>query len=158
MLRELFDMAEGILGELHKDHEEVSGLIEDLLHAKTGEKRGLLFKEIASKLLAHAHAEQDVLYRAMKKSNDERARIFAYEGDNEHQIVEQQLEHLLRARNKASERWTAQATVLRDLIDHHVKEEEDEGFSCARREFDAPALEKLGEQFRRQKEKLLTEA
>jgi hemerythrin-like domain-containing protein len=63
-----------------------------------------------------------------------------------------------RARNKASEQWTAQATVLRELISHHVKEEEGTGFSCADREFDAAGLEKLGEQFRRQKEKLLSEA
>ena len=87
-----------------------------------------------------------------------RARSFAFEGDNEHQIVEQQLQQMSRARNKASEQWTAQATVLRELVNHHVKEEESTGFSCANQEFDAEMLEKLGAQFRRQKEKLLAEA
>ena len=60
----------------------------------------------------------------MAKSEGEETRSFAFEGDNEHQIVEQQLKQMARARNKASEQWTAQATVLRELIDHHVKEEE----------------------------------
>jgi len=158
MLKELFDMPSGILEDLHQDHEEISDLIEQLLQAETVEERMPLFKEMAGKLLAHARAEQTVLYRKMEKSPDEETRGFAYEGGNEHRIVEQQLEEMSRTRNKASEQWTAKATVLRELINHHVNEEEDTGFTCARREFDSMALEKLGEQFRRQKEKLLTEA
>ena len=75
----------------------------------------------------------------MEKSEDEKTRSFAFEGDNEHLIVEQQLQQISRARNKASEQWTAQATVLRELVNHHVKEEEDTGFTCARREFDRGA-------------------
>ena len=59
---------------------------------------------------------------------------------------------------KASEQWTAQLTVLRELINHHVKEEESTGFSCARSEFDKEQLEKMGQQFQRQKEKLMAEA
>ena len=65
---------------------------------------------------------------------------------------------MARARNKASEQWTAQASVLKDLIEHHVEEEESTGFSCARSEFDGEALEKMADQFRKQKEKLLQEA
>ena len=102
--------------------------------------------------------ERDVLYKKMEKSDDEKARSFAFEGTNEHQIVEQQLKQMSRARNKASEQWTAQLTVLKELVNHHVKEEESTGFSCARSEFDREELEKFGEQFRRQKEKLMAEA
>jgi hemerythrin-like domain-containing protein len=154
----MFGMPQGILEELHQDHQEVSGLIEQILQTGEAKERNSMFKELMSKLLAHSHAEQGVLYRKMEKSDDEKVRRFAYEGDNEHHIVEQQLQQMSRARNKASEQWTAQATVLRELVNHHVKEEEDTGFGCARREFDAETLEKLGEQFRRQKEKLLAEA
>jgi hemerythrin-like domain-containing protein len=94
----------------------------------------------------------------MEKAEDEQARSFAFSGTNEHQIVEQQLQQMSRTRNKASEQWTAQLTVLRELVNHHVREEESTGFTCARREFDKEQLEKLGEQFRRQKEKLMAEA
>ena len=47
---------------------------------------------------------------------------------------------------------------MRELINHHVNEEESTGFSCARSEFDREQLEKMGQQFQRQKEKLMTEA
>jgi hypothetical protein len=158
MLKELLGMTEGILKDLHQDHEEVSELIERMLKTEEAKERGEIFKEMMTKLLAHAHAEQNVLYRKMEKSDDEETRGFAYEGDNEHQIVERQLQQMSRVRNKASEQWTAQATVLKELIDHHVKEEEGTGFSCAQREFDVAALEKLGEQFRREKKKMMAEA
>ena len=151
-------MPQGILNDLHEDHEEVAGLIEQMSNTEDGKERGTIFKEMMSKLLAHSHAEQNVLYKKMEKSENEKSRTFAYEGENEHQIVEQQLQQMARARNKASEQWTAQASVLKDLIEHHVEEEEDTGFSCAQSEFDGGTLEKMGEQFRKQKEKLLQEA
>ena len=158
MLKELFGMPEGILKDLHEDHQEVSDLIDRMIKTEDAKERTSMFKEIMSMLLAHSQAEQNVLYRKMQKSDDEKTRSFVYEGDNEHQIVEQQLQQMSRARNKGGEQWTAQATVLRELVNHHVKEEESTGFTCARREFDSETLEKLGEQFRKQKEKLMAEA
>jgi hemerythrin superfamily protein len=151
-------MAEGILQDLHRDHEEVSALIERLLKNESSAERAPLFKEMMDMLLAHSRAEQNVLYKKMEKSDDEKVRSFALEGSNEHQIVEQQLQQMARARNKASEQWTAQLNVLRELVSHHIREEESTGFGCARAEFDQDELAKLGEQFKRQKEKLIVAA
>src|ERR1051325_5263335 len=158
MLKEMLGMSQGILQDLHRDHEEVADLIEQMLQTEESKERTAIFKEVMNQLLAHSQAEQSVLCRKMEKSDDEEPRSFAYEGDNEHQIVEQQLQQMSRTRNKASEQWTAQATVLKELVNHHVKEEESTGFSCAQSEFDSAMLEKMADQFRKQKEKLLQEA
>src|SRR6476646_3325278 len=158
MLKEWLGMADGILQDLHKDHEEVSDRIEQLMKIESSAERTPLFKELMGMLLAHSHAEQNVLYKKMEKSDDEKTRSFAFEGTNEHQIVEQQLKQMSRARNKASEQWTAQLTVLKELVNHHVKEEESTGFSCARNEFEREELEKMSGQFQRQKEKLMAGA
>ena len=158
MLKEMLGMAEGILQDLHQDHEEVSGLIDQCLKAEASAERNQLFKEIMSMLIAHSEAEQQVLYKKMQKSDDEKTRSFVFEGINEHRMVEQQLQQMARTRNKASEQWTAQLTVLKELVNHHVKEEESTGFSCARSEFDREELDKMSGQFQRQKEKLMAEA
>jgi hemerythrin-like domain-containing protein len=158
MLKEMLGMAEGILQDLHQDHEDVSDLIAKCLKAEASADRNQLFKEIMSMLIAHSEAEQNVLYKKLQKSDDEQARSFVFEGLNEHQIVEQQLQQMARARNKASEQWTAQLTVLKELVNHHVREEESTGFSCARKEFDREELEKMSGQFQRQKEKLMAAA
>jgi len=157
MLKEMLGMAEGILQDLHNDHQEVSTLMDKILKTEDAKERGTLFTEMKTMLLAHSQAEQNVLYKKMEKSDDEKSRQFAYEGTNEHQIVEQQLQQLSKARNKASEQWTAQMTVLKELVKHHVNEEESTGFSCARKDFDGEELEKMGPQFQRQKEKLMAE-
>lgn len=158
MLKEMLGMNSGILSDLHKDHQEVDGLIQQIMKSEDSQERGALFKEMMTKLLAHAHAEQAVLYKKMEKSQDEESRKFALEGVNEHQIVEQQLLTLAKARNKASEQWSAQMQVLSELVEHHVDEEENTGFPLARKDFDSEQLEKMGDQFQKQKEKLIAGA
>jgi hemerythrin-like domain-containing protein len=155
MLKEMLGIREGILETLHKDHEEVADLIERILAAKDSSKRNELFKEMKAKLIAHSEAESKVLYRKMQKVKDEEARHFAFEGDVEHGMIEEQLEQLSKGRAKDSEQWTARMTVLKELVTHHVEEEESEGFSNAREEFDSEELRKLDQQFQREKEKLL---
>jgi hemerythrin-like domain-containing protein len=158
MLKELLGINTGILRDLHEDHQAVAALLEKMIDSKDAGERSELIKEVADQLLPHAHAEQNVLYKKMEKGKEGDTRKFAYEGTNEHQIIEQQVEQLLRARDKGGERWTAEATVLQELVDHHVREEEHTGFSQARSEFDSETLEKMGQQFRRQKEKLMAKA
>lgn len=150
-------MPQEILTYLHRDHEEFRGLVARLLKARDGNERAALFKNAMAKLIVHSHVEQKILYCRLQESADEQARRFAYEGENEHQLIEQQLRQMAHAPNKASEEWTAQAQVLSELVDHHVKEEEDTAFACARRLLDAALREKLGEEFRRAKEKELAQ-
>ena len=88
-------MPEGILQDLHQDHEQVSEFIEKLLKTEASAERTPLFKDLMNMLLAHSHAEQNVLYKKMEKAGDEKARSFAFSGMNEHQIVEQQLQQEL---------------------------------------------------------------
>jgi hemerythrin-like domain-containing protein len=151
-------MADGILQHLHRDHEEALRLIEAIGKAEDHPARDDLFKQMMEKLLAHSHAEQTVFYKKLEKSGDYRARGFAYQGENEHQHLEYQLQWMLRASNKASEQWNAQLAVLRDLVARHVGEEESRAFPLARRHFDADTLESIGREFMKQKESQLSSA
>ena len=153
MLKEMFGMAEGILQDLHNDHQEVAKLIDTIMESEDSRQRAAVFKEMMTKLLAHSKAEAAVLYAPMKKSDDEDVRSFALEGENEHTHVEQQLKMMSADRNKTSEKWTAELTVLKELVEHHVGEEESTGFKCARAEFDKAELEKMGKRFQTLKEK-----
>jgi len=129
-----------------------------ILDTTDNHKRGKLFREMMTKLLAHAKAEQKILYRKLEKSRDSDARKFAFEGEVEHEVVESQLQQLARARNKDTEQWTARMVFLQEAVEHHVKEEESTGFSFAHQEFDSEELKKLGEQFQREKNKMLEAA
>src|SRR2546423_1288662 len=156
MIREMLGFAEGILQDLHNDHSEVASLMDRIEESTDTSERGALFDEMKTKLLAHAHAEQEVLYRPLEASQSEASRSFAPEGVNEHQIVEQQLQKLSADRDNTSEQWTAELKVLRDLVEHHVEEEEGTGFSCARDEFGKDELEAMAERFQTRKAQMMT--
>jgi iron-sulfur cluster repair protein YtfE (RIC family) len=156
MIREMLGIAEGILQALHNDHREVDSLLDEIMDSEDGAKREELFEEMKTKLLAHAHAEQEVLYSRLEASQTERSRSFAHEGANEHQIVEQQLEKLSGASDKMSEQWTAELKVLRELVEHHVEEEESTGFSCARQDMKKDELDALEQDFQTRKAQLMT--
>ena len=54
-----------------------------------------------------------------------------------------------------SDGWAAELKVLEDLVEHHVDEEEDIGFGCARDEFETEELEAIGQEFQRRKQGLM---
>jgi hemerythrin superfamily protein len=156
MIREMLGMAEGILQDLHDDHTEVASLLAHLMESGDRAERERLFEDMKTKLLAHAHAEQEVLYRRLERAQSEESRTFAHEGTKEHQLVEGQLQKLSAASDKTSEQWTTELKVLQELIDHHVDEEESTGFSCARDEFGKDELEAMSQDFQTRKSKLMT--
>jgi hypothetical protein len=156
MIREMLGIAEGILQDLHNDHGEVDSLMDRIMESEDGAQREALFEEMKTKLLAHAHAEQEVLYRRLEASQSEASRSFAHEGTNEHQIVERQLQKLSADRDKTSEQWTAELKVLCELVEHHVEEEESTGFSCARQDFDKDELDAMAQDFQTRKAQLMT--
>ena len=158
MIKEMLGIAEGILQDLHDDHEEVASLLEAIPDSDDQFERNSLFQQMRAKLLTHSHAEDEVLYRRLKASRHEASRKFAKEGEREHRLVEQQLQKMLAAENKMTDAWMAQLTELQKLVDHHVDEEESTGFSCARDEFDKDELETMGTEFQRRKDELMVNA
>lgn len=156
MIREMLGIAEGILQDLHNDHREVAALMERIEGSGDNAQRRELFEEMKTKLLSHAHAEQEVLYRRLEASQDENSRSFAHEGINEHEMLEQQLQKMSAAGDKTSEVWTAELKVLRELVEHHVAEEESTGFSCARNDFDKRELEAMAAEFQSRKAQMMT--
>ena len=86
MIKEMLGIAEGILQDLHNDHEEVASLLEAIADSEDGWERNSLFQQMRAKLLTHSHAEDEVLYRRLRTSEHETSRKFAEEGEREHQL------------------------------------------------------------------------
>jgi hemerythrin superfamily protein len=142
-----------ILNALKADHDEAKSMLKTILATKDGKKRGQLFEGFKSKLTAHSRAEEKVFYRALEKT--EEGKTEALEGTVEHEIVDRLLADLAAARQPESETsWTARCSVLQELLEHHIEEEEGDLFKTARKLFDRAALEKMGKDFASEKSQI----
>lgn len=140
-----------ILEALKADHDKAKALLKDILDTDDAKSRADLFKQFKSDMTAHSRAEEKVFYGALEKADD--GKDEALEGHVEHEIVDLLMDQLARSRSKDSDKWTARCTVLKELIEHHVEEEEGEFFKTAQKQFDEAQLEKMGKAFLAEKPK-----
>lgn len=132
-----------IFDALKQDHDEVKELLAKAAETGGQKTRQRLFEKIRKALLAHAMAEQQTFYRALldhEETADE-----TMEAEVEHEIVTRLLEDM--GATEDPERWQAKCTVLKELVEHHIKEEEKEIFKAARKVLDKQQQQELAEEF-----------
>jgi hypothetical protein len=145
---------------LKADHEKVSGIFEKLEETteRAEKTREELFMKLKQELELHSHIEETIFYPVLKKS--EETREITMEGIQEHHVVKVLLREL-DAMGVGSETWTAKLKVLKENVEHHVEEEEDDMFKSAREVLSKEQLEELGalmEQEKRQQKALTASA
>ncbi len=132
------------LNLLKKQHREVEALFKKVLEAKEPTERMNLFKQIDRDLRLHAIIEEEIFYpeiRRRAENGDQRLEVAeAYE---EHGLVKITIESLEKL-DPGTEQYRAKLVVLRDLVQHHVDEEESTMFKIAHHLFDKPELEEIG--------------
>lgn len=132
---------------LKADHAAVKRLLREL--TETGDRavkqRENLAARIERELKMHAQLEEEIFYPAFKAAaKGTEAEDLFFEASEEHHLVDIVLPALMSANPKSHE-FAAKAKVLKDLIEHHVKEEEGQMFPHARALFDDDQLRELGE-------------
>ena len=140
-----------ILDDIKADHDEARTLLKTVLETGVAGERTELFKEFRKKITAHNRSEEKVFYHRLEATEDGRSE--ALEAEVEHQTADRLIEDLSRMRAKDSDQWTARCTVLLELLERHIEEEESEVFTAARKLFDRATLEKMGEAFAAEKAK-----
>lgn len=139
---------------LHTDHETVSGLFEQLEATENPGQRERLLAQLKTELLAHSEAEDVVFYQRLKTA--EEAREIVLEAAEEHRVVSRVLGELERL-SAENERWAARLTVLKELVEHHVEEEEGEMFKKAKGVFSREQERELGAAFLVEKKRIQSE-
>jgi len=128
---------------LKTDHETVAGLLEkiDQTTERGVKTREELFARLKTELDVHAKIEELIFYPALETA--EETRDITLEAYEEHRLVKQLLSEL-ETMPKDDEKWTARFTVLKENVEHHVEEEEDELFKKARQVLSKEDIETLG--------------
>lgn len=129
---------------LKRQHREVKGLFRKTKKATGAKARRSGMQEIASNLIAHMAIEEDIFYPAVKELGTKKAEEMVPEAYEEHHVAKLVLRELPKV-DPADERFEAKMTVLEELIEHHVEEEEQELFKIAQK-LGAERLSELGAQ------------
>lgn len=109
---------------LTKQHQEVRTLFKQL--EKGNGQSNALRAKLATNLAAHMAIEQELFYPAVLKVKEDLI-LEAYE---EHEVARFALERLLKT--PVSDRtFQAKVTTLKEIIEHHVEEEEEELFPAS---------------------------
>ena len=132
---------------LKDDHRRFKKMLEE--GEETTERavktRKELLERLAADLKAHEKIEEEIFYPALKKY--EKAKEIVLEGYEEHHVADLILEEL-RKTNVTDERWAAKFSVLKENLEHHIEEEEDDMFKKARAVLGKAELVELGERMR----------
>jgi hemerythrin-like domain-containing protein len=121
--------------ELMKQHHEKTKTALEKIHETGGSPTQL--KQLADELVAHMVIEEHIFYPRVKELMGE----MFNESFEEHAVARFELARLLQA--KESEVKT-RAMVLKELLEHHIEEEEEEMFPKVERSLETEELELLG--------------
>ncbi len=137
---------------LKKDHSTVKRLFDELeaTNDRSTKRRKAIIDTIRDELLTHAKLEEEIFYPALSQLKAKDAKRLAAEAYEEHAIVKLMLQPLYDA-DPVSLETKAKMKVLRDLVMHHVKEEEKEIFNQARDGMSEKMLIELGARFESRK-------
>src|SRR5579871_4427829 len=115
---------------LKKDHQKVRGLLKRL-ESKPSED---LLDEIETELKIHTQIEEEIFYPAFRDAVEgkEAQEKLYYEALEEHHVVDLVLPEI-KSTSEGSEQFEAKAKVLKDIVEHHAKEEETSMFPKARK-------------------------
>ena len=137
---------------LKKQHREVKGLFKKLEKTENGSERRKLMETLAQDLQMHTTIEEEIFYPALREVESKKAEKMVNEAYEEHHVVKLVLAELPKV-DPQDERFEAKMTVLSELIEHHVEEEESEMFKLAEK-LGKEELSELAEQMSARAEEL----
>jgi hemerythrin superfamily protein len=146
---------------LKTDHETVSGLFKSFEAAKKSEsedEKQQIVAKICEELEAHAAVEEELFYPAVESraQDDEKAEESVKEAHEEHALVKGLVAEL-SGMSADHDQFEAKVKVLKDLVEHHVEEEEGTMMPRARKLLSGEELEELGARVERRKQELRSE-
>jgi hemerythrin-like domain-containing protein len=127
---------------LKQHHDEVKSLFDQIEAAEGEAPKAKLFRELAGKLVGHDGIEREIFYPACEEAlglTDNLGEALV-----EHGVVEFSLYQADQALGAPD--FDFKLKVLRELLEHHIDEEEDELFPKVRSALGDEKLDSLGEE------------
>jgi len=139
LVRNALTPTENAIDLLKSQHVEVKSLFKRIEKASAHAQKTKLFDELASKLVGHDAIEREIFYPACEKAMG--MTDLLGEALVEHGVVEFSLYQADQARQ--SKDFSFKCQVLSEIVEHHVKEEEEDFFPKVEKALGKDELEEL---------------
>lgn len=137
---------------LKAEHREVEGWFEEFENTDSAPKKRKLAADICKALRVHTQIEEEILYPACRKAGI--SEDMMDEADIEHDAAKKLIAEI-EAGGPGDDHWDARVKVLSEMIEHHVKEEEERDGMFARAKKADLDLEEIGAQMKARKAELM---
>jgi hemerythrin superfamily protein len=142
-----------ILETLQAEHDEVQDLLEKLANSDRGRDQKALVSKIRAALVPHTKAEEKIVYDAVLALKGVAAKVDGNEGYIEHGLASKTLKKLEKLTANTPE-FKAAAKVLKELVDHHIKEEESNIWARVKENFSDEQRARMNRDFLMAKKKI----
>jgi len=143
-----------ILDFIKKDHRQIDTLFSEIEATDDTQKLYHCFNQLYEEINLHAEVESQTFYPAIRECTDSDGLV--NEAQKEHDQAKQLLEEI-EFLSPTSEEFKAKIRELKQVIQHHVQEEENEIFSQVRQYMNEEKRAQLGREFEAVKSKLHSE-
>ncbi len=138
---------------LRKDHREVKGLLEKMKETSEDDyqEREDLFQQFKREIVPHMRAEEKAFYPVLRQY--EEVKEDAMEAMEEHHAAELIMVELEKL-SKADEFWHPKLMVFKEMIRHHIQEEESKIFQDAEKAVPHEEMRTVLANFEKEKERV----
>jgi hemerythrin superfamily protein len=133
---------------LKADHEKVKGILSQLSEStdRALKKRVELLDKLEMEITIHTQLEEQILYPAFKEAGGKEEDEMYYEAKEEHRTVDSLVLPDLKGTDPSTPEFAGRVKVVKELLEHHIEEEETEMFPKAKKLLGKAKLDELGEQ------------
>ncbi|WP_175653161.1 hemerythrin domain-containing protein [Pseudomonas sp. Marseille-P9899] len=133
---------------LEGDHQRVKALLAELSESTERgiKKRTELLAKLEREITLHTQLEEEILYPAFKSEGGKEQDVMYYEAREEHRTVDSLVLPDLKQTDPGTLEFSGRVKVVKELLEHHIEEEEKEMFPQARKLLGKAKLDELGAQ------------
>ncbi|MDD2050548.1 hemerythrin domain-containing protein [Pseudomonas putida] len=133
---------------LKDDHARVKSILSELTDSTERgiKKRTQLLAKLEMEITIHTQLEEKILYPAFKAAGGKEQDVLYFEAKEEHRTVDALVLPDLKKTDPGTLEFSGRVKVVKELLEHHIEEEEKEMFPQARKLLGKAKLEDLGAQ------------
>jgi hemerythrin superfamily protein len=127
---------------LKQEHDEAKDIMDNIMLSQNNIRKIKLLEELKKNILIHAKTEEEVFYERLKKEPSLKDQI--EHAINDHKMIEKLFNKIEKIK-PGDKRWMDVFFRIKQLLEHHIAEEEEEIFPQARKVLEKQEAEDMAE-------------